>query len=357
MPPPDFAAASHVLAEAVGRRVFPAAVAEVGSSAGATWRHAVGRLHEGEDAPPATLDTIFNLASLTKPIATTTLLLRLADRGLVSIDDRVGRWLSGWRGPDREAVTLRDLLEHAAGLTAHLPYYKDCHGRAEFEQSICATPLEYVPRTQAIYSDLGFILLGFVVADAGGRPIDAQFEDIRAELGGPELVFRPPKAWHGRTAPTGLDAWRGRVLRGEVHDRNAWALGGVAGHAGLFGTAPAVGDVARAMLRAWHGGAGAPTLARPESVRALAARSHVPGSSRALGWDGMRPTSSCGTLMHSTAIGHTGYTGTSLWIDVARDVYVVLLSNRVHPHDKDQSILEVRPRFHDTVMKALVGQT
>lgn len=352
--PADFTAAFQVLAQAAGD-TFPAAVTEVGSRAGVTWRQAVGRLDERDDAPLASVETVFDLASLTKPIATTTMVMRLVEDRRLLLDDRVARWIPCWRGRDRESVTLRDLLEHTAGLTAHLPYYRDCLGRAEFEQAICATPLEYVPRTQSVYSDLGFILLGFLVSDAAGEGLEHLFEDVRQTLGVADLTFRPPVEWSGRTAPTGLDAWRGRVLRGEVHDRNAWALGGVAGHAGLFGTAPAVGSFARAILRLWSGDIGAPALARPETVLAFAARSDVPGSSRALGWDGMRPTSSCGTRMHPTAIGHTGYTGTSLWIDVINDVYVVLLSNRVHPTDTNPSILEVRPRFHDKVMEALAG--
>jgi CubicO group peptidase (beta-lactamase class C family) len=353
MSAPDFTAASRVLADGVAAHAFPCAVAEVGRHTGVIWRHAVGRLHDAEDAPAASPETVFDLASLTKPMATTTTVMRLTERDRLRLDDRIERWLSAWRGADRAAVSVRDLLEHAAGLTAHLPFYNDCVGRSEFEPAICATPLEYEPRAQSVYSDLGFILLGFLVADAAGSGLDEHFEAMCADLGITEVTFRPPAAWRQRVAPTGFDKWRGRVLTGEVHDRNAWALGGVAGHAGLFGTAPAVGAFARAMLRAWRDDAGPHPLARPETVRMFARRSTVVGSSRTLGWDGMRPTSSCGALMDPTAIGHTGYTGTSMWIDAVHGVYVVLLTNRVHPHDRDQGILALRPRFHDCVMKAL----
>jgi CubicO group peptidase (beta-lactamase class C family) len=151
-------------------------------------------------------------------------------------------------------------------------------------------------------------------------------------------------------APTERDAWRGRVLQGEVHDENAYALGGVAGHAGLFGTAGAVGSFARAMLASLR----APNwIGTPEFMRVCVSPSAVPGSSRALAWDTMRPTSSCGTLMSPTAVGHTGFTGTSLWIDWERDVYVVLLTNRVHPTRENAALVALRPQFHDAVMRAL----
>jgi CubicO group peptidase (beta-lactamase class C family) len=347
-----FAPAARVLAEGLAQGAFPAAVAEVGTTAGVRWQGTFGRLSDAPDAPDASLDTVFDLASLTKPLATTTLVMRLADAGRLVLADPVSRWCPQWRGTDRAGVTVHDLLAHASGLTAHLPLYRDCLGRREFEPAICALPLEYAPRTRSIYSDLGFILLGFLTADAAGRPLEDQFEEVRALLDVEDLCFRPPRSWRPRLAPAGLDPWRGRVLVGEVQDGNAWALGGVAGHAGLFGTAPAVGRFARDILALLRGERGAP-LATPERVRQFAARTAVPGSSRALGWDTMLPTSSCGTRMHPTAIGHTGFTGTSLWIDAHHDVYAVLLTNRVHPNESNDAVLGIRPRFHDAVMAGI----
>jgi CubicO group peptidase (beta-lactamase class C family) len=348
-------AARRILDEALAAGAFPAAVAEVGRTSGVIWSYAGGRLSRDPDAPPATIDTIFDLASLTKVIATTTVVMQLVGEGRLGLEDRVGRWLSEWRGHDRDHVTVEDLLAHCSGLSAHLPLYRECEGRREFQPAICSLPLEYEPRCRAVYSDLGFILLGFIAADAAGEPLDRRVEALGATIGAGELAFRPPPAWRGRTAPTGVDRWRGRLLVGEVHDRNAWALGGVAGHAGLFGTAAAVGAFARAMLRTlrWPEAGDAPVLGDPSLARRFATRTAIPGSSRALGWDTMLPTSSCGTKLHPRAIGHTGYTGTSLWIDPVADFYVVLLTNRVHPTDENQSILAVRPRFHDAVADAL----
>ena len=306
------------------------------------WRAAFGRLTYADDAPRATEETIFDIASLTKVIATTTLVMQAVDAGSLSLNDRVADRLGGWRGPDREQVTIADLLEHASGLTAYLPFFRDHHGRAEFERAICALPLEYPPRTQSIYSDLGFMLLGFILEDVNGAPLAAQFEYEG-------LRFNPPREWRERTAPTELDLWRGRLLQGEVHDENTWALGGAAGHAGLFGTAAATGTFGRLVLRGLKGGR---SIARPETLARFTKKSTVPASSRALGWDTMLTTSSCGSRLSPGAIGHTGFTGTSLWIDPEQDLYIVLLTNRVHPTRENNAIQPVRRAFHDAAAGA-----
>jgi CubicO group peptidase (beta-lactamase class C family) len=342
-----FVRARQVLADASAARRFPAAVIEVGDADRVLWREAVGRLTYDDDAPAAHDDTVFDLASLTKPIATTTIAMQLVESRRLSLAHPVARWLRHWTGRERAAVMVRDLLEHCAGLTAWLPFYRDHEGRVEFESAISQLALEYTPWTRSIYSDLGFILLGFILEDAGGAPLDRQFAALLPEA---DLRFRPPADWRPRTAPTESDTWRGRLLVGEVHDENAWALGGVAGHAGLFGTAPAVGAFARLVLRTLNG----PTmLARPETLRRFLTRSTVPSSSRALGWDTMLPTSSCGTRMSTASFGHTGFTGTSLWIDPVRGIYVVLLTNRVHPTRDSEGFHAVRPAVHDAVIDGL----
>jgi CubicO group peptidase (beta-lactamase class C family) len=348
-----FADARAVIDRALASGGFPAASVEVGHHAAVLWRYAGGTLAPRADgsAPPATPDTIFDLASLTKVLATAVIVMQGVRSGSLDLDDPVARRIPRWRGEDREQVTLRDLLAHCSGLTAFLPFYRDHAGRAEFEPAICGLPLEYPPRTRSVYSDLGFMLLAWIAEDAGHAPLDVQFRRLCATLGIEGLGFRPGADARPRVAPAGLDPWRGRVLVGEVHDPNAWALGGVAGHAGLFGTAAAVGVLARHVLRGLRG------LDTPLAPAALlhefARRTTVPGSSRALGWDTMLPTSSCGTRMSPTAIGHTGFTGTSLWIDWERDAYVVLLTNRVHPSAGNDEILRVRPAFHDAVIDAL----
>jgi len=322
--------------------VFPAATAEAGSSAGPIWSEAFG----------TDLDTPFDLASLTKVIATTTVVMELVRTSAVRLEDRVSDFFDEWRGVDREAVTVRDLLEHASGLSARL-LDAPPEGRREFEHDICTMPLEYSPRTQSIYSDLGFILLGFLAADRGGAPLNELFDGIMVRLKPDLLTFTLSQAARRRAAPTrpmDEDARRGRDLVGEVHDNYAAALGGVAGHAGLFGTASAVGAFAAAVLRAAREtGDDFPAPLTPELVRTFTRKTTVHGSSRALGWDTMLPTSSCGTRMSTDAFGHVGYTGTSLWVDPARDRYFVLLTNRVFGHGSLEDMRTVRRAFHDAL--------
>jgi CubicO group peptidase (beta-lactamase class C family) len=343
---------------AIEHHVFPAAAVEVGRVDDLLWRDAFGTLAYADDSPRATNQTIFDLASLTKVISTAPLVMRAIDNGRLRLDDRVAAFIPRWRGEDRDSVTIADLLEHSSGLTAYLPFFRDHEGRAEFEAAICALPLEYAPRTRSIYSDLGFILLGFILEDVNGSPLAPQFDRFIEEVTPEALAFVDRGGgvrrdgffsgnWREGAAPTELDLWRGRLLQGEVHDENAWALGGAAGHAGLFGTAAAVGTFARAILRGLLGG---DSFVSADTLRRFTQKSGVPGSSRALAWDTMLPTSSCGQRMSPRAIGHTGFTGTSLWIDPARNLYIVLLTNRVHPTRDNNQIQAFRRRLHDEIV-------
>ena len=347
----DAGAIVTLIDQARAARAFPAAAIEVGSTGGVLWRHAAGRLTYAPEARPATVDTVFDLASLTKVIATAPLIMRLVQARRLLLDTPLRRLVPEWRGADREHVTVLDLLEHTAGLTAWWDLYKRHASPREFAHEIGELPLEYTPRVRSLYSDLGFLLLGFIVADVGGAPLEEQFDRLLGDLG---IGYRPPVERQADIAPTEDDtAWRGRLLIGEVHDDNAAALGGVAGHAGLFGSAVAVGTYARLVLRTLR----EPTrLGPPWLLRRFLEPSVVPDSSRALAWDTMRHTSSCGTRMSAAAFGHTGFTGTSLWIDPMRDVYVVLLTNRVHPvrpSQRDDGLARLRPKIHDAVATAI----
>jgi CubicO group peptidase (beta-lactamase class C family) len=347
---PRFDAAQQILERAIVERAFPAAVIEIGTSGQPLWRRAFGRLTFDTAAAAATDDTIFDLASLTKVIATTPMAMQQVERGVLALDDPVSGHIAAWRGDDRADVTLRDLLAHCSGLPAWRPFFRELNGRAEYEAAIAAEPLEYPPRTKSVYSDLDFMLLGFIVD--GRLPLAERFALMLSQMGiVEEIQFAPPALWHARIAPTEYDAWRGRLLVGEVHDENAAALGGIAGHAGLFGTAAAVGSYARHLLQVLDGRSGA--VRRTTLEEFITKRSDVPGSSRALGWDTMLPTSSCGSKMSSRAFGHTGFTGTSLWIDPEKNVYVVLLTNRVHPTRENDAIRQVRAAVHDAVMSEL----
>jgi CubicO group peptidase (beta-lactamase class C family) len=346
----DFAAARQILQRAVADRAFPAATIEVGNSQQPLWREAFGRLTFEPESPQASGDTVFDLASLTKVLATTTLVMRQVERGVLSLDDPVAQHITAWRDEGPVVVTIRDLLSHCAGLPAHVPFYRDHRGSAAFESAIVQTPRAYEPRTASVYSDLGFMLLGFILEAIA--PLATQFDTLRAQMGNvQDLQFNPPAIWTSRTAPTRLDPWRRRLLIGEVDDDNAWALGGAAGHAGLFGVAGSVGECARHFLQVLDGRVGAFTQETAQIF--VARRTEIPGSSRALGWDTMLPTSSCGTRLSPQSFGHVGFTGTSLWIDPQRSIYVALLTNRVHPTPDNNAIARVRPALHDAIVDEL----
>ncbi|MEQ1759903.1 MAG: serine hydrolase domain-containing protein [Vicinamibacterales bacterium] len=345
-----FTAARQALEDGLAARVFPAAVVEVGTTTEVLWCEPFGRLTFAPDSPAVSDDTLFDLASLTKVLVTTPLAMQQHEQGVIGLDDPLSRHLPAWSGSDRAMVTIRDLLSHCSGLPAHRPYFERLSGRAAFESAICSEALDVAPRTRAIYSDLGFILLGFLLAREGD--LDRRLATLLAQMSVAEpLLFGVPHQWRRRVAPTAEDSWRGRLLVGEVDDQNAAALGGVCGHAGLFGTAAAVGACARHLLQVLDGRTGAFTRTTLNTF--ITRRADIPDSSRALGWDTMLPTSSCGTAMSPSAIGHTGFTGTSLWIDLERGVYVTLLTNRVHPDRVDRGIQQVRRRVHDAIMRTL----
>lgn len=353
-------AAESLLQSAILRRVFPAACAEMGSSLGVLWHQPLGQLTFDTDAPRAAMDTVFDLASLTKPLATLHVVLSLVDAGTLRLDEAIARFCSEWRGADREQVTVLDLLQHTGGLPARL-LDRPPHDRRAFEHEICTMPLEYAPRSRSLYSDLGFILLGFIaescgertLADQAQRLFEAAFaEDHHAGRADVRLFARGPADAHHRTAPTTPlpeDERRGRRLIAEVHDNYASLLGGLAGHAGLFGTAAGVGSLARIVLRAHRGETALPSPFSPARVRQAVTKGTVPGSSRAMAWDTMLPTSSCGTHLSATAFGHVGFTGTSLWIDPERDRYYVLLTNRVCDGGTTDEMQDVRRAFHDAL--------
>ncbi len=346
--------AERLLQSAVEGHIFPGAVAEAGSSRDILWRASFGTLSFDDDASAAGGDTLYDLASLTKPIATTSVALKLETERRLALDTPVSSIIPEWSGADRVMVTVRHLLEHSSGLSARLIDHPPRQRRA-FIHDICSMALEYAPGTRSIYSDLGFILLGFCCEERGQATLATQTRSLldllptapHAEL----LVAVPPDA-RARTAPTrplAEDDRRGRRLTGEVHDNYAAALGGFAGHAGLFGTARGVGQFARTVLAAARGESAGPSPFTTDCVQRSIAKSAVPGSSRAMGWDTMLPTSSCGSRLTSSAFGHVGFTGTSLWIDPVLDRYFVFLSYRVFDAGTSDEMQQIRRAFHDAL--------
>lgn len=361
------------LNEAIAEGVVPGAVVCVGHRGQLVWHQAYGAAATTPARRPMRLDTIFDLASLTKVIATTSLMLCAHHEGVCRLDDRLAHFHWGVSLPSElGGVTLRQLTTHSGGFKAWHPLYEtllpaspDGHSaaaevrRVQATTCILALPLAYAPGTQVRYSDLGFMLLGCLLERQYGQPLSTLFLDKVARplglapiayrpLGGPSPLPDRPDAY----AATEVCGWRGCILEGEVHDENAWAMGGVAGHAGLFATAKAVWQFAQALLDTV---AGHRSWLPPDLLRQSWQRQPSPvGSTRAIGWDTPNAVgSTAGDYFSPRSIGHLGFTGTSMWIDPDRDVIVVLCTNRVHPSRQATGIQQLRPEVHNLVMQAI----
>lgn len=351
--PGGLAEADRLLDDFRERRAFPGGVLAVGYRGALVHLHPFGRLTYDANAPAVTADTLYDLASLTKVVATTTMAMILVDEGKLDLDQPVQRFLPGFQGPGKEAVTVRHLLTHSSGLDATAPLYKERRGKTAFVERIETMDLAYPPGSRSLYSDLGIILLGEILEKVSGQPLEAfARERVFAPLAMRHTMFRPPAELRPQIAPTEFDPWRSRLVQGEVHDENAYAMGGVAPHAGLFSTA---GDLARFAQMLLNGGVldGRRIVSR-QTVELFTRKAGIPDSDRAIGWDTKSAEgSSAGTLFSPRSFGHTGFTGTSIWIDPARRLYVILLTNRVHPTRENQLIREARPAVADAVVRAL----
>ena len=352
--PDGLAALAALLDRYLERGAFPGGVIAVGTPGGPVHLHPFGRLSHDQDAPAVAADTIYDLASLTKVAATTAMAMILFDEGRLDLDRPVQSFLPGFTGAGKDEVTVRHLLTHSAGIEGHLPLYLEIRGKEAYVERIQRLDLVYEPGTKSVYSDLGIILLGEILERIAGEPLDAFVRRrVFEPLGMDDTTFRPGPELLPRIAPTEDDAWRGRVVRGEVHDENAAAMGGVAPHAGLFGTAGDLARFARMILRG--GTVEGRRIVSPATIDLFTRRAGVPGSDRALGWDTKSAEgSSAGELFSPGSYGHLGFTGTSLWIDPERGLFVVLLTNRVHPTRDNTLIREARPAVHDAVIRALI---
>ncbi|HEV8303851.1 MAG TPA: serine hydrolase domain-containing protein [Gemmatimonadales bacterium] len=343
---------------------FPGATIAVGYRGRVALLAAVG--HYGIDDPrPVAPETMYDLASLTKVIGLTTACMMLVAEGKLELDAPVQRYVPAFTGAGKERITIRHLLTHSSGLPAWRPLYIEATTRAVALQLADTTPLAAEPGRVMVYSDLGAIVLTQAVEAITGERLD-QFLDRRlfGPVGMTSTRFLPPPEWRDRIAPTERSQ-DGTIIRGTVHDENAWKLGGVSGHAGLFSTA---GDLARfaqwlldareGRRRSAEGGADTASAAlrrlSPSLVQEFTRRQGLPpGSSRALGWDTPSENSSAGSKLGPNAFGHTGFTGTSIWLDPDRDLFIILLTNRVHPTRENARIIRVRPRVADLVVDAL----
>ncbi len=354
---PMLTTADAVLQQAIAARAFPCAAYGIWLQGRVVATGATGRFTYEADAPPAQPETIFDLASVSKVVATTAMAMRLWERGLLDLEQPVSTWLPEFAASGdaaREAVTVRMLLAHSSGLPAHARLWEMCATAAELIQACMQMPLEAAPGTRALYSDIGFILLGVLLERVTGDRIDAFCErEVFRPLGMEHTRFLPPAAWRDAIAPTQIDeTLRRRVIQGEVQDENCWRMGGVSGHAGVFGTVPDLLRFAACILQLGHPLFEACTIEQFTQRDAM-----VAGSSRALGWDTPSTPSSSGQYFSAHSAGHLGYTGTSLWLDFEKDLAIVLLTNRTYPGNGSEGISKaiqnVRPHFHDAVFADL----
>jgi CubicO group peptidase (beta-lactamase class C family) len=367
-PPPDiplafrdqearFARAFTLMRVAIHRRAFPAAALAVTYRGALVVLRGFGHFTYDTNSPAVEADSVFDLASVTKAVATTTIAMLLYERGLLDLGapvfESLPEFLSGatsGRKSERRTITVRHLLTHSSGLPAYLKFFESTRTREDLFRAVQATSLGAPPGIQAEYSDIGFILLGRILERIAREPLDSFcHREIFAPLNMQQTMFNPPLDLRVAIPPTEDDrTFRLRIIEGEVNDENAFVMGGVSGHAGLFAPAIDVARFAECMLRG-----GAPIL-QPTTVELFTRREVLPvGTSRALGWDTPSPPSSSGKYFSTRSFGHLGYTGTSLWIDPERQLSVTLLTNRTWPDRGSQQIKIVRPLIHDAIVEAL----
>jgi CubicO group peptidase (beta-lactamase class C family) len=347
-----FAPAFELIRQAIGDHAFPAASVAITHRGNLVGLKSFGRFTYEADSPEATTANAFDLASVTKVVATTSMAMILYERGLLDLDLPVVAVLAEFAGEDprRDAVTLRMLLAHSSGLPAYEKLFLRARTKDELLSAAFATPLAADPGAKAEYSDIGFIILGVALERIAQEPLDRFCQqEIFGPLAMTHTAFNPPSVGRPSIPPTANDQFfRHRIIQGEVQDENASVLGGVAGHAGLFASAENIAIFAHTML------AGGPPILRPETLSLFTRReASPPATSRALGWDTPSSPSQSGKYFSANSFGHLGYTGTSLWIDPERQLSISLLTNRTWPDCSNQGIKQLRPKFHNAVMESL----
>lgn len=347
-----FAQAFTILQDAIKERAFPGCAISILHRGRVVALKGTGRFTYDPGSPAVGADTIFDVASVSKVVATTPMAMLLYERGQLDLEAPVVSLLPEFAGDDprRDQVTVRMLLAHSSGLPAYERLFERVRTREELIRAALTMRLTADPGTRAEYSDIGFIVLGELLARLADEPLDRFCQrEVFGPLGMARTGCCPPASWRTQIPPTVDDrTFRQRVVQGEVHDENASVMGGIAGHAGVFAPAADVALFAHSMLNG-----GRPIL-RPETVALFTRRQPAPpAASRALGWDTPSQPSQSGRHLSQTAFGHLGYTGTSLWIDPELQLAITLLTNRTWPDHSSQAIKQVRPKFHDAVVEAL----
>jgi CubicO group peptidase (beta-lactamase class C family) len=348
-----------VLNRARADSAFPGAIAVVGTHDGVLAEYGVGQL-DWAPTPRPDDHTLWDLASLTKVVGLTTAMMQLVEQRRVDLDAPLQRYIPDWTGQNKDRVTVRNLLTHTSGLPAFKAYDEITHDPDSLARLMFSTPLDTLPGVRMVYSDIGAYMLGRLVERVTGQTLDAYVHDhVFVPLAMDETMYRPPASLVPRIAPTELDPRRGGLVRGKVHDERAYYLGGVSAHAGIFSSGHDLARFARMYLNG--GTLDGARVVQPATIAQFTAYTDSTFSNRGIGWQkpdlpGMKfasPSSAwAGHLMSTRAFGHTGFTGTSIAIDPSRDLFVVLLSNRVDPTRNNNKITEVRRQLADSVVSA-----
>lgn len=342
-----------VITAAIRDSAFPAAQVCVVKEGVVAFNKAFGRFTYDASSPQTSLQSLFDIASLTKVIATTSAFMKLYDDGKISLDDKVGKFIPQFTQGKKSGITLRHLLTHTSGLPPFRQLWKICPDAGYAFDTVCATALVASPGDTSIYSDLGFIVLGRVVEKVSQMPLhNFMGQNFFLPLGMLRTMFSPPQVALDEVAPTEYDSlWRKRLIQGTVHDENAAFGVKISGHAGLFSTAH---DLAIMVQMLMNGGTYEGKRYLDSSTITMFTKKQSEKSSSALGWDTKSPMgSSAGNLFSPNSFGHTGFTGTSIWADPERNLFVILLTNHVYPTRANGKIFKIRPVVHDAVIEAL----
>lgn len=364
----DFSKAEEIITQSIAKNYFPGAQLIVGDDNKIIYEKSFGNFTYDEFSPAVTDESIYDLASLTKVIATTSAIMKLYQEGKIDINDKVVKYIPEFANNGKENINILNLLLHNSGLKAFIPFYKYYSTKEEVINAIYNAELDYEPDTKFVYSDLNAILLGFIVEKVSGQSLDKYCEvNIFEPLGMRSTSFLPDDKMKERIPPTENDTyWRNRLLKGEVHDEAASILGGVAGNAGLFSNAEDLYKFMRLLLNngsyynPYSRGLKEEKLFEPEYVSLFTKRftEVFYTNSRALGWDtkpDVLPSKyrmPCGELISDNCFGHTGYTGTSVWCDRDRKLIIIFLTNRVYPSRDNEGIREVRPDIHNAAIES-----
>ena len=352
---PDWAPLRHFLDSAVAVGAAPGIVVAV-SWPGHRYVYGTGHLGDGIPTRPDG-KSVYDLASLTKVVGLTTAMMWAVEEQKIELDAPVSRYVPSFQGPGADSVTVRILLAHASGLPAWRPLYLLAASRPGVFAVVDSTPLDTVPGARFLYSDLGAILLTQAIERVYGERIDTLLASrLFRPLGMRSTAYNPPVRWLPRIAPTEADPYRGRVIRGQVHDENAWRMAGVSGHAGIFSSGNDLLTFGEWWLRQQHGAPpapGKPTVSERLLRSFTVAQELPPGSGRALGWEVPTADNTGSAFLSAGSVGHTGFTGTSIWMDPGREVVIVVLSNRVNPTRANTKFTGVRRGVGDLVLTAL----